>query len=198
MALAVNVLLFQLGWFACVLGAAHGLPWLGVGAAAPIVAWHVARAVRPRRELALIAVAVLIGALFETLLAQSGWLRFDDAGMLIAGTAPVWMVALWALFATTLNVSMRALRSRWVVAVLLGAVGAPLAYWGGARLGALELVTAGPALAAIAVGWAGLTPLLFSAARKLDGYARAGATRPVRRHEGPPGGQRAQRVWGHR
>jgi hypothetical protein len=173
MTLAVNVLLFQLGWFACVLGAAYGQPWLGVGVAALVVGWHLARAAHPRRELALVSAAVLIGAVFETLLARSGWLLFDPRGMLLAGTAPVWMVALWALFATTLNVAMRALRSRLVLAALFGAVGAPLAYWGGARLGALELVAAGAALAAIGIGWALLTPLLFSAARRLDGYAPA-------------------------
>jgi hypothetical protein len=171
MALVVNVVLFQLGWFACVLGAARGLPWLGVGVAALVLAWHLARAAQPRRELALVAAAALIGVVFETLLVQSGWLRFDERGMLLAGTAPVWMVALWALFATTINVAMRALRSRLVVAALLGALGAPLAYWGGARLGAVELASAGAALAAIGIGWAVLTPLLFAAARRWDGYA---------------------------
>jgi hypothetical protein len=29
MRLLVNFVAFQLGWFACVLGAAQGLPWLG-------------------------------------------------------------------------------------------------------------------------------------------------------------------------
>lgn len=171
MTLVINVALFQVGWFACVLGAAYGKPWLGVGVAALVVGWHLARAPQPRRELALVACATVIGAVFETILVRAGWLRFDERGVLLAGTAPVWMVALWALFATTLNVAMRTLRSRLALAALLGAVGAPLAYWGGARLGALELVGAGAALAAIGVGWALLTPLLFSAARRLDGYA---------------------------
>jgi len=38
MRLALNVLLFQAGWFACVLGAAQGLPWIGLLAAVAIVA----------------------------------------------------------------------------------------------------------------------------------------------------------------
>jgi hypothetical protein len=111
------------------------------------------------------------GAAFETLLVQSGWLRFGS-GMLVAGTAPYWMVALWAVFATTLNVSMRWLRERPALAALLGAIGGPAAYWSGARFGAMELAAAGAALAAIAAGWAILTPLLLGAARRLDGYAR--------------------------
>lgn len=166
----LNAVLFQFAWFACVLGAAQGLPWLGVSATAIVVAWHLARAKRPLPELALVGLALLLGAGFETLLVQSGWLRFDT-GILIAGTASVWMVALWGNLATTLNVSLRLLRSRPVVTAIVGAIGAPLAYYAGSKLGALEFVAAGPALAAIAAGWLLLMPLLFAAARRLDGYA---------------------------
>jgi hypothetical protein len=118
-----------------------------------------------------VAAAALLGALFETLLVQSGWVRFDT-GVLVEGTAPYWMVALWAIFATTLNVSARSLRPYPALAALLGAIGGPVAYYAGAQLGALEFAAAGAALAAIAIGWAILTPALFSAARELDGYAR--------------------------
>ncbi|RPI48843.1 MAG: DUF2878 domain-containing protein, partial [Betaproteobacteria bacterium] len=99
----INVLLFQLAWFAGVLGAARDMPWIGVLAAAIVVAWHLARAVRPQRELALVGLALLIGTGFETLLVQSGWLRFES-GIVVPGVAPIWMVALWANFASTLNV----------------------------------------------------------------------------------------------
>jgi hypothetical protein len=58
-----------------------------------------------------------------------------------------------------------------VIAALLGAAGAPLAYYAGARLGALDLVSPAPALVAIALGWAVATPALMLAARRLDGYA---------------------------
>jgi len=171
MMLAVNVLLFQIGWFACVLGAAHGLPWVGALAAAVIITWHLARAAQPGRELVLVAAAAVLGALFDTLLVWAGWIRFGS-GTLLAGTAPYWMVALWAIFATTLNVSLRSLRARLGLAALLGAVGGPAAYYAGARLGALEFAAAGAALAAIGIGWAILAPALLGAARRFDGYAR--------------------------
>jgi len=167
----INVLLFQLAWFAGVLGAARDMPWIGVLAAAIVVAWHLARAVRPQRELALVGLALLIGTGFETLLVQSGWLRFES-GIVVPGVAPIWMVALWANFASTLNVSLRALRGKSLVAALFGVTGAPVAYYAGGTLGALEFVAMGPALAAIAAGWLILTPFLFAAARRLDGYAR--------------------------
>jgi hypothetical protein len=169
--LVINALLFQVAWFGAVLGAARGLPWLGVVAVAAVVAWHLARAPQPGREIGLVALALAMGAAFETLMVQAGLLQFDG-GALLAGTAPVWMVALWASFATTLNVSMRALRPRLVAGALLGAIGAPLAYLAGQKLGAVQFLQPGPALATIAAGWAMLTPVLFLAARRLDGFAR--------------------------
>lgn len=171
MNLVLNVVLFQAGWFACVLGAANGLPWAGALAAMAIVGWHLARAVQPKRELALVAAAALAGAAFETVLVQTGWLRFDS-GVLLEGAAPYWMVALWALFATTLNVSLRSLRAHPALSAVLGAVGGPAAYYAGAQLGAVELVAAGAALATIGAGWAVLAPALLSAARRLDGFAQ--------------------------
>ena len=167
----LNVVLFQLGWFACVLGAAFGLPWISVLAAAGIVAWHLARAPRSAREMVLVCVAIVVGAVFETLLLQSGWVRFET-GVLIEGTAPYWMVALWAIFATTLNVSLRPLRSHLWLGALLGVVGGPVAYYAGAGLGAMELAAVAPALTAIGFGWAILTPALLCVARRFDGYAK--------------------------
>jgi hypothetical protein len=169
--LVMNAVLFQFAWFGAVLGAARGLPWLGVIAVAAVVAWHLARARQPAREFGLVALALAMGAVFETLLVQAGLLQFEG-GALLAGTAPVWMVALWASFATTLNVSLRALRPRLLAAALLGAIGAPLAYLAGQKLGAVQFPQPGSALAVIAAGWAVLTPLLFLAARRFDGFAR--------------------------
>lgn len=167
LAVAVNVVAFQVGWFACVLGAAHGHAPEGALVALAIVVVHIARAARPDREFALIAVAAACGAILDSLIASTGWLRYDT-GVIIDGTAPYWIVAMWALFATTLNVSMRALRTHPGLGALLGLVGGPAAYYAGANLGALTLVQLLPALAALAACWALATPLLFSFALRLE------------------------------
>jgi hypothetical protein len=118
----------------------------------------------------LIAISAACGLVFETALLGSGWIAYPQGGG-AGSVAPFWMIALWGLFATTFNVSLRWLRERGVVAALLGAAGAPLAYYAGDRLGALDLVSPAPALAAIALGWAIATPALMRAARRFDGYA---------------------------
>lgn len=169
MPLLANVIAFQLGWFACVLGAAWGLPWAGTGIALAIVGWHLTRAIRPRAELALVLIAAGIGALWDSLLPALGWIAYPN-GVLIAGTAPHWMVALWILFATTLNVSLAWLKGNLWLAAGFGAVGGPLAYFGGAQLGALAFVEPTAALVALAIGWALLTPALVMVARRYDGF----------------------------
>ncbi len=156
----LNIILFQLGWFACVLGAANGYAREGAIVAALIVALHIARAPRPKREAMLALAAALLGLVFESALVWAGWVRVEEG--------IYWLVALWALFATTLNESLRMLQTRPWIAALFGAVGGPLAYYAGARMGALDFVQPAAMLAALAVGWAAATPLLLSVARRLN------------------------------
>ena len=166
-----NFVLFQIGWFACVLGGARDWPWLGTSIAMMIVGWHVVRAARPRVELILILLAAGIGAVFDSVLVAVGWVEYAS-GTLLPGTAPHWIIASWMLFAATLNVILRWLRRSRLAAVALGAVGGPLAYWSGARLGAMVFVVPIAATTAIAFGWAVLTPCLMWLAQCFDGYER--------------------------
>lgn len=170
MPILVNFVAFQLGWFACVLGAAHGLPWAGTGVALAIVAWHLTRAIRPRDELVLVLIAAGIGAVWDSALSALGWIRYPN-GVLIEGAAPHWIVAMWMLFATTLNASLAWLRRNLPLAAVFGALGGPLAYLGGAKLGALTFAAQDAALVALALGWAVLTPLLLRLARPEAAYA---------------------------
>lgn len=164
-----NFLAFQAGWFACVLGGARGLPWLGVAAAAPIVALHLAWADDRARESKLVALAVLAGPWLDAGLAWSGVFEFPGGSV-----APPWIAALWAIFATTMGGCLSWLRGRYALAAALGALGAPLSYMAGERLGALR-IAAPPvaAAAAIAALWGLAFPGLFWA------YARLGRESPA-------------------
>lgn len=167
MPLLANIALFQIGWFACALGAANGLAWAGSIAALMIAALHLGFARRARQEAWLLVIAVMLGFAWDSLIAAAGLIAFK--GALTQAFAPHWMAALWLLFATTLNVSLRWLRQRPWLAALLGAVGGPLAYHAGAQLGALSFPDLAAGLAAQAVGWALLMPLLVRLATRLDG-----------------------------
>ena len=105
MNLVINFVAFQLGWFACVIGAANGLPWGGSLVVLAVVALHLARVRRPLPELRLVGLAMALGLVVDSLLLATGWLSYPS-GNWLPGMAPYWIVAMWALFATTLNVSV--------------------------------------------------------------------------------------------
>jgi hypothetical protein len=166
--LAVNFAAFQCGWFACVLGAANGWPWAGTTIAIGIVALHSGFAARPMEELKLAASAVALGVVCDSVLVSSGWIGFKG-GQMMSGLAPGWILALWALFATTLNASLRWLKGRPVLAVSLGAVVGPLSYVAGVKLGAVALVEPASGYAALVVEWAVAMPVLMALADRFNG-----------------------------
>ena len=177
----VNFVVFQLGWFACVLGAAHGMPIAGTAVVVAIGAWHVARAERPSLEALMIVVVAVIGAVWETTVVATGLLHYPN-GVLFPHTPPYWIIAMWALFATTLNVSMTWLRNRPFLAATFGAIGGPLSYAAGFRLHAVTITNEPLAYAILAIGWAALTPLMVAIAQRLDGYGSPRHPRMQRTH----------------
>lgn len=152
----INFLGFQLVWFACVLTAAHGRPWLGLAVFAAVVALHLRLSPNRVAELKLLAAAAVVGALAESALLFTGVLRFPGAGL------PLWMVALWVNFAATLRVALSWLAGRYALGAAVGAVAGPLAYLGGERLGAIAVQQP----LGVALEWAIATPLLLWLAKE--------------------------------
>jgi hypothetical protein len=173
--LIINLVAFQVAWFACVLGGAHGLPWLGVGVVAIVAGLHLRLSSNPGRESVLLVLVGLIGAVWDGLLVRFGFLEYPS-GMILPWLAPVWIIAMWVSFATMLNVTLSWLKGRWYLATLFGAIGGPLAFFAGHRLGAVEFPDLFLAMAALAAGWSFLTPMMLWMARRFDG---AGFPKPA-------------------
>ncbi|WP_110674014.1 DUF2878 domain-containing protein [Salinicola sp. RZ23] len=158
LALVLNALVFQIGWFVCVLGGS--VP-------------------------AMLALVLILAAHWRWL-ARSGewrwWLGFALAGMAVDGTLvalggirlasgwPLWLWALWPLFATTLHHCLAWLWPHRWLALVCGAVGGPLSYLSGAALAGAEITTW--ALVVEALVWAGLCA---EVSRRLGGAASAQA-----------------------
>jgi hypothetical protein len=168
----INFVAFQLGWFSCVLGAANGVPLIGLAVASMVVLLHLLMARDGAAELRLLVIAVLIGLVFDSVLASLGWIRYPN-GVLVPGLAPYWILAMWAIFATTLNVSMSWLRGRLVLAALMGGIFGPLSYQAGGRLGGLAFAQETAAMVALGLGWALIMPLLVLLAQRYDGVGEA-------------------------
>lgn len=169
MLLLMNFLAFQAGWFAAVLGAANNMPWAGPLVIAAAIALHLRVAKEPRQELALILACGLIGAVTDSLLVAAGWVAYPT-GSIVENAAPYWIVAMWMLFATTLNVSLGWLKPRKFVGALFGLFGGPLAYYTGFKLGGIEFLDFNAAIVALGVAWGAVTPVLLILAERFNGF----------------------------
>ncbi|MBS0579104.1 MAG: DUF2878 domain-containing protein [Proteobacteria bacterium] len=148
---------YQAVWLVAVLGAGRGLAWPGLLASAAFAGAQLALSATRAADARLVAVALLAGVLIDGALAASGLLTYAaPRPALPPGGAPVWILALWVAFALTLNHSLSWLKGRPGLAVTLGILGGPFAYWGAQRLsGAVSpQAPAWRAGMALAVGWA--------------------------------------------
>ncbi len=166
----INLLSFKLGWAAVILAAAASMPALGLIAIAAVVALHLARTPDARPETIMLIAAAAIGLVWESVLVATGLLSYET-GLLVPGMAPYWIVAMWVLFATTLNVGMRWMRKSAVIAALAGGLGGPMAFAAGERMGAVTFADPVVSLVAVGFGWALLLPMLVNVAKRYDGHA---------------------------
>ena len=170
MLLLTNFVAFQVAWLSSVIGGAQQMPWLGPLVVSIAIALHLLRAERPRSELLLILSCGLIGAVFDSVLVAAGWVTFPS-GMFSDLMAPYWIVTMWMLFGTTINLSMRWMRGRTLLAAAFGLIGGPLAYMAGHKIGGIVFVDQTAALAMLAIGWAVMMPLLMYLGERLDGVS---------------------------
>ena len=165
----INVMLYQLGWFSCVLGAAHGYPLSGALGALALMTLHLLLSDDRVGETRLLISACLLGVVVDSLQQAAGLFSFktDPSWPL---WLPLWVFVIWAQFSTLLRFALHWLSGRYLLGALFGALGGPLAYWGGIRLGAAEFGN-NPQLALIvlALVWALVMPWLLWLRHKLAG-----------------------------
>ncbi len=164
----INFVFFQVLWFACVLGAARGLVWPGALVLGLFMFWQLQPSRIAIGDVRLLLVATILGILLDSLWPIFGVLSFA-APIPFASFAPVWIIFLWIGFALTINHSLAWLKEKIAMAVGLSFVAAPLSYYGGHRLGALDFTLSLPmALLLLAIAWAIAFPLLVIFARYMQ------------------------------
>ncbi len=168
MLLVTNLVAFDVAWFLSVFGGAKQMPWLGPLSVLVVLLVHFHAARNPFEEVLLVICCAIIGATFDSILVAAGWVTFS-AGFFSDYLTPYWIITMWMLFATTLNVSMRWLRGKPMLAATLGLFGGPAAYLTGEKIGGIVLVDQVAALVALAIGWAIMLPMLMWLAENLDG-----------------------------
>ncbi|MFM2486477.1 DUF2878 domain-containing protein [Celerinatantimonas yamalensis] len=151
--LFINVMGYQLSWWllVCLNNNIYAL----LCAALSVVTYLACERARFASGLILIG-TVLIGSGVDSLLAVSG----VYGPVWQAQGIPIWLVALWFSFATLLNISLKWLQERLVLAAFLGSIGGASSYWAGSQLGAIDTLNAGD-IGVLMIVWLILTPLLL-------------------------------------
>jgi hypothetical protein len=165
----VNFIIFQACWFACVIGAAKNLWWLGpllVLITVPLQIYLLTE--NHRAEILFVIICGISGSLLETLMIVANVYTPVDQGW--GQICPPWMAALWFNFALLVSISLAWLKDKYAVAAILGGLFGPVAYWGGEKLGALTVAaTFSRGYAILAVMWALTLPLLVYLHNRLTG-----------------------------
>ena len=164
----INAVAFKVAWVSTIFGGANDLPAIGPLVVFVAVAIHLWRVAEPGRELTLVLLTGAVGLCWDSVMVAAGWLAYPS-GTFVAGLAPYWIMAMWMLFATTLNVSFRWLHLRLPLAAAVGAFFGPLSYMAGSAAGAVLIMEPGTVYLALSLGWAVLMPGLLLLARQLDG-----------------------------
>ena len=102
--------------------------------------------------------------MIDTVLRAFGVFHFSLPGLL----APLWLILLWALLATTLRHCLAWSAQPWWRASLLGAVGGPLSYYAGSQLAGVSFgYGTVPTVIGLALLWGMIFPLVHWVARQL-------------------------------
>jgi hypothetical protein len=155
----VNLAINQSIWFLCVLGGNAGALF-----ALPLLVLNILLSPHKRADRQMMGLLLLSGILIDGILQAIGFFSFTSAGVPI----PLWLAVIWVALAALPHHSLAWMKKRMVLSALFGALGGPLAYWAGVRLGAATfhwpLISS---LALLAVVWAFLwTGVMAVAARQ--------------------------------
>lgn len=151
-----NFAAFQAAWLIAVWGASSGLTWLGPVAVLLWIAAYWCWQETARSDLKLLLGAGVLGWITDSILVLAGVIAFpESAGHGYPTT--VWMVALWINLAAALRHSMYWLCGRFGLATVFGAIGGPLAYLAGEKLGAIEVQV----LSGVVIAWMIAMPCLL-------------------------------------
>lgn len=128
--LIANALLFQIGWFVCLL---LGDLWAIAFTSLALLA-HFRFSPSRREDLLALFIALLLGVLHDSLLLALGHIQFVET----IHWPPLWLVCIWALFGVTLNHSLRWIYQRFWLSSILGIIAGPLSYLAGVALSTAE------------------------------------------------------------
>jgi len=160
---AIQFIVYQLVWFACAFSDVWEMPWLGPLSALAYLYWVSFDLPVVWRAAAAMGLA---GAVCDTTLMHLGLISFETS-LWPVWLSPAWMISLWACFSVPLITGFGWLAGKPWLAALLGGIGGPVAYAGGAEIGAMSLGDPTTSMIAIGIVWAVVTPVAVEWGQRL-------------------------------
>lgn len=165
----VNAMLFNVVWIACVAGSSKQLIWPAMLSCFILAVYQLIPQNRHPTDVKLVAASILLGLIVDTIWVQLGYMDFTDKRP-ISSVAPGWIIILWVGFALTINHSLKWLKAHPFLPALTGAIAAPVTYYAGIKLGAVEYIASTMSVSiGLALAWGiSLTILVHIARHPLD------------------------------
>lgn len=136
----LNIILFQIGWWACFLMASRGISlWFLLAVVILLVGTHFSVVVQGQgksRELLFYTLLGLCGYLMDSLFTYFGVLSFTHSFSIFG---PLWLLGMWFVFPMSIGYSFSWLKNRYLLTFVLGALGGPLTYRFGESFGLIRL-----------------------------------------------------------
>ena len=154
-----NIIGFQTGWWACVLGTKNGYPYLGPLVMLIFLFIHFSRLNNRNNEIFFAVLVGLIGTVVDTVLLQTKLIEYQ--GVYTDNIAPLWITTMWIGFAATINHSLAWLNNKWIMSFALGAIFGPLSYYTGIKFEALYFEISVLTISILALLWGVVIPYLY-------------------------------------
>jgi hypothetical protein len=152
----IRVIVFQTLWFVFAYWGNWSYQFLAplVGVAAVLADWKLSRsAITFPNFLKFFGFILLSALVVDGILLNAGFIGFKQAGYL----SPYNMWGIWFIFIPYYDFAFEKFYKRLPLAVVFGLIGGPMAYQGGAKIGALSIFDHGHI--AVAIAWGVFFPI---------------------------------------
>ena len=150
----LNGILFYVAWYACIYGAALDFELLGVFLTLGLIATHYVLSPKKGKDLIFLALFLTVGFLGDYFLLSLDLISYPFVTFdLTTFGVPLWVLAIYASFSTTINHSMGLIHHFPIFSSLSGGFGGSVSYYLAAKMGAIGLPLGNLSLFAIGVYW---------------------------------------------
>jgi type VI protein secretion system component VasK len=167
-----SVIGLNVGWFACVLGAAWEIYWLSIVIVLLLIVIHFFVI---GKERLLPAILLGLASLVVGFVLDTGLIAIEtyepNRWLIPAPITTIWLLMLWVNFSLALNESLKWFQKHLLIAAITGSIFGPLAYFAASSLEAVQIMTpVSRSLAKVGIVWFIAMPLMSLVAKYIYHY----------------------------